>query len=107
TAVVEAFGFDFTWETLRKPMPGSDAASWLGLYRRFVERRSPTFGQYNIPVGLAETRAIDVGVFPLSSDGTTIDRLIELEDWWADRALPPRVLRPTAEAFSILSTPAE
>ena len=102
TAVVEAFGFDFTWETLRSPLPGSDAPSWLGLYRQFVERRTPSFGQYRMPLSLTEMQRVDVGIFPLSSDGVSVDRLIELEDWWADGSLKPHATSPTALAFTML-----
>ena len=102
TAVVDAFGFDFTGESLRSPSPGSDASSWLGIYRAFVDRRAPVFGQYRVPVGLAELRVVDVGIFPLSSDGRAVDRLIELEDWHAERGFWPRALRPGVADFSLL-----
>jgi hypothetical protein len=106
TAVVEAFGFDFTWETLRSPLPESDASSWLGYYRCFVDRRAPSFGQYRMPIGLTETRRVDVGIFPLSSNGTSVDRLIELEDWETAEGFLPRVSSPTALQFATFPAPA-
>jgi len=101
TAVVEAFGYDFTWETLRLPKHDLETAAWLGVYREFVERQGPCFAQYKVSMSPKEALVVDVGVFPLSSDGATIDRLIELEDWRAEGAFRPRVIKPSVQDFTI------
>jgi hypothetical protein len=102
TAVVEAFGYDFTGETLRRPKPDPETVAWLDVYRQLVDRRGPCFAQYKVPMDLKEALVVDVGVFPLSSDGVRLDRLIELEDWQAEGGFRPRVIKPTVQDFTIL-----
>jgi hypothetical protein len=102
SAVVEAFGYDFTWETLRHPVPESDTPAWLEIYGQFARQKGPTFAQYRVSIGQQGDLVVDVGVFPLSSDGVTIDRFIELEDWGAQGAFRPKVVKPTAESLHML-----
>jgi hypothetical protein len=102
TAVVDAFGYDFTGETLRQPVRGTDTSQWIAVYREFVERRGPCFAQYRVTVGMTDARIVDVGVFPISDDGLSINRLVELEDWDAEGGFRPGVINPTAQDFAIL-----
>jgi len=102
TAVVEAFGYDFTGETLRLPESDLETVAWLDVYQEFVGRRGPCFAQYKVPMSLREALVVDVGVFPLSSDGAKVDRLIELEDWQAEGAFRPQVIKPKVQNLIIL-----
>jgi hypothetical protein len=105
TAVAEVFGCDFTWKTLRSLKCGSGTSSWLGIYREIVERRGPCFGQYRIMAGLLDVRIVDTGAFPLSSDGVSIDRFIELEDWQAVGGFKPGAIEPEASNFTMFPEP--
>ena len=89
TAVVEAYGYDFTWETILTPEPDADTPMWLEIFRRYMDRKGPCFGQYRIALDGKDTIVVDAGVLPLSSDGTTVDRFIGLEDWAAKGAFRP------------------
>jgi hypothetical protein len=102
TAVVEAYGHDFTWETLLTPAPDADTPAWLDIFRRYFERKGPCFGQYRIALDRKETLVVDAGVFPLSSDGTTVDRLIGLEDWATKGTFRPKLISPRPKDFVLL-----
>ena len=103
TAVTEAFGYDFTGETIQEPVRSADTASWIAVYREFVDRRGPCFAQYRVTLGLTDARVVDVGVFPISDDGLTINRLLELEDWDAEHGFRPGVFNPSAQDLTILA----
>jgi len=77
-------------------------AAWLDIYREFVERRGPCFAQYKVPMDLKEAPVVDVAVFPLSNREARIDRLIDMEDWEAERAFRPRIIKPTVQNIAIL-----
>jgi hypothetical protein len=81
TAVIESFGYDFTWQTLSSMRYLTQAESWVDFYRRIVEQPQPTFGQYRIEARHASDRRVDSCTLPLSRDGRSVDRFIELEDW--------------------------
>jgi hypothetical protein len=104
TAVVETFGHDFMGKTLRslERDSGEPWTSWFPFYRQFVERRGPCFGQYKIPVSTSRFQVVDAAVLPLSDDGTTINRFIELVDWKIEPGVGPRTSHRTALNFRVL-----
>jgi hypothetical protein len=102
SAVVEAYGWDFTGETLRLPEPVAETEAWVEILGQLVARRGPCFAQYRVALDLNDTFIVDAGVFPLSSDGASVDRLIALEDWGVQGAMRPTIVEPSVRNFHIL-----
>jgi hypothetical protein len=79
--IVSSYGYDPTGKTLRGFDHGSSNPTWLVLYERVIEERRPVFGQYVPRVGRHEMFRVETVTLPLSQDGSSVDRIIELEDW--------------------------
>jgi hypothetical protein len=80
TAVVAISKLDFTGcylDELSFPNPHFD---WMAVYRKLVDDRRPLYGSVPLQSSLGE-RKYDLGLFPLSSDGVTIDKAIAVEDY--------------------------
>jgi hypothetical protein len=81
TSLVEATGYDFTGRRLREMPLTTNEDVWIGHYKRIVSEQRPFYGRYRAEFGAELVRSVDHGAFPLSTDGTAIDRIIEVEDW--------------------------
>jgi hypothetical protein len=81
SAVAEAAGYDFTGHFLRDMPVTTGIDCWAAHYRRVVIAKRPFYGRYRGDLWPDLIRYADHGAFPLSSDGVTIDRIIEIEDW--------------------------
>jgi len=80
TAVVAISKLDFTGRYLDElsfPNPHFD---WMAVYRKMVDERQPLYGSVPLESTLGE-RKYDLGLFPLSSEGGTIDKAIAVEDY--------------------------
>jgi hypothetical protein len=80
SAVVATSRLDFTGRYLDElafPNPHFD---WIEVYRRLVADRRPLFGSVPIESSGGE-KFYDLGLFPLSSDGSIIDKAIAVEDY--------------------------
>jgi hypothetical protein len=81
TEIVASYGYDPTGRTLRGFAHPPADGSWLALYCRLLGERRPIFGRYVARVGGNEIFQVDTVTLPLSSDGQSIDRVLEAEDW--------------------------
>jgi hypothetical protein len=80
SAVVAVSKLDFTGRYLDEiafPNPHFD---WHEVYRNLVEGRQPLYGSVPLESTLGE-RKYDLGLFPLSSDNSVIDKAIAVEDY--------------------------
>jgi hypothetical protein len=106
TAIVESYGYDPTGMTLRGfPHPPANGA-WLPLYVKVIEGKRPVFGRYVAEIGRDEIFRVDAVTLPLSQDGRSIDRLIELEDWRMAPGVRRGQIDPAAWRFEMLDWPA-
>jgi hypothetical protein len=81
TGVVEAAGYDFTGQYFHEMPVTTGMDKWWAYYARMVRERRPLYGRYRGDLDSDVVRYVDHGAFPLSSDGATVDRVIEIEDW--------------------------
>jgi hypothetical protein len=81
TAVTENSGYDFTGRFLHDMPVTTGMNTWRAYYIRVVSEKRPLYGRYRGNLGPDLIRYVDHGAFPLSSDGATVDRIIEIEDW--------------------------
>jgi hypothetical protein len=81
SGVVEATGYDFTGHRLSEMPITTGREAWTAHYARVVNDKRPHYGRYRGDFGPELVRYVDQGAFPLSSDGSAVDRLIEIEDW--------------------------
>lgn len=87
TAVVEAAGRDLTGMWLHEAEVNGGPQLWTETYRRLVERREPVFGRARATLPHGDVRFFEWVMLPLSSDGETVDKTVELEDWEALRRM--------------------
>jgi hypothetical protein len=103
TALVEAAGYDFMGCNLRAmKVLDSDVESWLNYYRRIVDEQRPLFGRYRVTADSEFMRIADHVALPLSDDGVTVNRIIEIEDWSAIRGINLRRMENTVWRFEPL-----
>jgi hypothetical protein len=81
TEIVSSYGYDLTGRTLQELAPAPINAMSIILYCRLFEERRPVFGRYIREVCRNESLHVDTAIFPLSEDGRTINRILEIEDW--------------------------
>lgn len=79
TKVVAATGFDFTGCYLDEIAPPHDIDTFLACYRLAVFGRRPVIARVQWHFKTGERAAYDLGVWPLSDDGTAVDKAIALE----------------------------
>lgn len=85
TAVVDAAGRDMTGQWLHEAEVAGGAEIWLRHYERLVRERAPVCGCTRASLPGNDERSFEWILLPLSSDGETVDKTIELEDWEALR----------------------
>jgi hypothetical protein len=106
TEIVASYGYDPTGMTLRGfRLPPGDGV-WLPLYDRVIGDKRPIFGRYIAEMGRNGTFRIESVTLPLSQDGRSIDRMIELEDWHMAPGARRRHIDPAAWRFEMLHWPA-
>jgi hypothetical protein len=92
TAVVEAYGEDFRDRNLRDLEATGGHELWCRIYRRIIAEARPGYGRYFLAQDSGSMLCADTGIFPLSSDGRTVDRTVEIEDWSDALRQAPRIL---------------
>jgi hypothetical protein len=106
TEIVASYGYDPTGTTLRGfKHPTADGA-WLPLYVKVIEGKRPVFGRYVAEIGRDEIFRVDAVTLPLSQDGRSINRMIELEDWRMAPGVRRGQIDPAAWRFETLDWPA-
>jgi hypothetical protein len=93
TAVAEVAKLDFTGRYLDEIAFPNALFDWPGLYRQLVADCRPLFGR--IPIeSTGGVQYYELGLFPLSSDGATIDKAVAVEDYdlMADRLVQEKLL---------------
>lgn len=83
TAVAEAVGRNITGQWLHEVPLDGGFELWLQTYRRLVDTREPIVGRNRATVQPGDERLFEWIILPLSSDGNTVDKTLELEDWEA------------------------
>jgi len=79
TRVVEMSGFEFTGKYLDEIVFPDVLTEFERAYRQLVKGRRPMLGRTECVTPTEEQNAHDVGVFPLSSDGRTVDMALVIE----------------------------
>jgi hypothetical protein len=69
-------------------------------------RFRPVFGRYVAEIGPDEIFRVDAVTLPLSQDGRSVDRMIELEDWRMAPGVRRGQIDPAAWRFEMLNWPA-
>lgn len=92
TAVVDAAGRDMTGEWLHEADVTGGGEIWLGHYERLVRERVPVCGCTRASLRGGDERSFEWILLPLSSDGETVDKTIELEDWEALRDMSSEMI---------------
>jgi hypothetical protein len=79
--IVTSYGYDPTGMTLRGgSFPPADGI-WPVLYGQLIEKKRPIFGRYIAEADWGAIFRVDTATLPLSQDGQSINRIIEVEDW--------------------------
>jgi len=81
TRIVEAAKTDLTGQWLHEADLDGNNSIWNEVYRRVIETRAPVFGQTRATVRPGDVHLFQLVVLPLSDDGETVNRTVELEDW--------------------------
>jgi hypothetical protein len=71
-----------------------------------IAARRPVFGRYVAEIGRDAIFRVDAVTMPLSRDGRSIDRMIELEDWSMAPGVRRGQIDPAAWRFEMLDWPA-
>lgn len=104
TYIAESGGLDFTGYYLDEvDFKGEVGTDWTELYQEMLRERRPIYGICQYRTGSGFIREYIAAMFPLSSDGNTVDQCLAIEDWPANvkptyedlNAVPPKPLRPT------------
>ncbi len=95
SAVVSVAKLDFTGRYLDELSFPSAGFDWMELYRRLVAERRPLFAQVPIETTMGGLQQYELGLFPLSTDGETIDKAVAVEDYdlLADRQVQESALK--------------
>jgi hypothetical protein len=70
-----------------------------------VARPRACFGQYRLDVRIAEHRCVDTCTLPLSGDGRSVGRFIELEEWGMSGGLWASQVDSGSWRFAMLEPP--
>ncbi|WP_439816616.1 PAS domain-containing protein [Zavarzinia sp. CC-PAN008] len=100
TDVVRVARRDFTWSYLDELDFPDEAAGqgWQDFYAAMVRERRPLYSVVPASLVADDPRRLEIGLFPLSSDGRVIDKAICVEDVemlgrWTER-MPPVAFHP-------------
>ena len=85
TAVTEAAGRDLTGKWMHAVPRDGGLEGWKASYLRLTRQCAPVFGRTRATVRPGIERTFEWIMLPLSSDGVTVDKTLELEDWEALR----------------------
>jgi hypothetical protein len=89
TAVVDAYGHDFTGRKLSAMPVTTGLEKWLAHYKRLVDEKRPQFGRYRGMIGSDFLRLVDSATLPLSMGGSDVEQFLALEDWSEIRGINP------------------
>lgn len=106
TAIVESTGYDFTGRHFRDMPVTTGMEIWIKHYVRVATEKRPFYGRYRGDLGPELVRYVDHGAFPLSSDGSTVDRMIEIEDWSEIRGVSLVKMEQRVWRFELIPDPA-
>jgi hypothetical protein len=81
TRICDTFGFNIAGRWLHELDVTSDVAFWTAQYARMVATRAPVHGRTTGSQRTVEVFRADWALFPLSSDGVSVDQSLEIEDW--------------------------
>lgn len=87
TAVAEAAGRNLTGQWLHEAQLDGGLEPWMASYARLVRDRAPVCGRTRATIRPGDERQFEWILLPLSSDGETVDKTLELEDWEALRQM--------------------
>jgi hypothetical protein len=104
--IVASYGYDPTGTTMRGFKHPPAEGAWPALYERLIGDRRPIFGRYVAVVGWAGIFRVDTVTLPLSQDGQSINRIIEVEDWSMAPGVRRGQIDPAAWRFEMLDWPA-
>ena len=71
-----------------------------------IEENRPVFGRYVAEIGPGAIFRVDAVTLPLSQDGRSFNRMIELEDWGMAPGVRRGQIDPAAWRFEMLDWPA-
>jgi hypothetical protein len=81
TAVAAAAGRNLTGLWLHEVQVDGGIDLWMSNYHRLVAAREPVFGRTRATLRVNDVRVFEWILLPLGSDGETVDKTLELEDW--------------------------
>lgn len=82
TELVHRVGFDYTGAYLDELSFGTDdETAWSRLFEQLCRERAPLCGVSTFPYRPDCTITHEVAIFPLSSDGETVDKILNIEDY--------------------------
>jgi hypothetical protein len=81
TKVVAASGYDFTGRYLDEMNLASGGELWSSYYRMVRDSERPLFGTVAVPAADGSTFAYEFGIFPVTTDGSTVTQCLDIEDY--------------------------
>jgi hypothetical protein len=106
TEIVASYGYDPTGMTLRGFRHPPADGLWLPFYNRVIGDKRPIFGRYVAEIGRGGTFRVETVTLPLSQDGQSVNRMIELQDWGMAPGVRRGQIDPAAWCFETLDWPA-
>jgi hypothetical protein len=88
TTIVRFAKFDATGLHRDEFVTANDE-DFLAIYAAAIERRVPLFGHDLLHLETGTKRPFEFAVFPLSSDGTSVDKCIDMDDYESLGAIDP------------------
>lgn len=88
TTIVRFAKFDATGLHRDEFVTANDA-DFLAIYAAAIEQRVPLFGRDLLHLESGAKRPYEFAIFPLSSDGTTVDKCIDMDDYDSLGAIDP------------------
>lgn len=88
TTIVRFAKFDATGLHRDEFVTANDE-DFLAIFAAAIDTRRPLFGHDLLHLGTGSKRPFEFAVFPLSSDGTTVDKCIDMDDYESLGAIDP------------------